>query len=207
MKGKGKKKGKKKSEPVEDVDPAHVVGSFDMCDTTSQFTGLNKGDGECTWVFDNKNLVEKAEEDKNYNDEQCDFADSEFSITVVDGLDDSGRPFVEFTHSTGVHGDYDDTYVGKKQKAKVGRTGIGLVGLTDRERQRLGIFGEEAGITVRRWKASPRHWNRGRRIPMMKLMKVVLLERTNQERHENLRPKRTRKRKKEGFSKNNSNYT
>ncbi|KAJ7770936.1 hypothetical protein DFH07DRAFT_1057984 [Mycena maculata] len=143
-KGKGKKKGKKKSAPVEDLDLAHVVGSFDTCGINSQFIGLEDGDGECTWVFDKKHLVEKAEEDKNYYDEQCDFADSDFSISVVDILDDNGHPFVEFTHSPGMH-DYDVTYVGKKQKAKHAR-GTELEGLTDGERQRLGIFVEEAEI-------------------------------------------------------------
>ncbi|KAJ6574676.1 hypothetical protein B0H19DRAFT_1254349 [Mycena capillaripes] len=110
------KKGKGGS--VKDVDPAHAA-----------------------WTFDHQSIVEEPEEDKNPWDDN-DFCCSRFLISVVDVTDDNGHPFIQFTHSPGMH-EMDVTYIGKKQKKPRKSS---LKGLTDGERQRLGMFVDEEEI-------------------------------------------------------------
>ncbi|KAJ7770927.1 hypothetical protein DFH07DRAFT_938084 [Mycena maculata] len=156
-KGKGDKKGKNKVDPVVDVDPAHVIGSFDTCDIGSAFAGLQGYSyRDCCWIFFKANIVEEDAEDKNSGD-NFDFSHSRFIITVVDVLDDNGHPFIEFTHSPGIH-EQDVTYVGKKQKTNNPRKK--LEGLTDGERQRLGIFVEDTEIRRAALKGKPKFIHR-----------------------------------------------
>jgi hypothetical protein len=136
-----KKKGKGSGSQSKDLDPAHVNGIFDTCGISRAFGGLTEYGG-CSWTFSDDNLAEKPEEEKNSYDDDDDLDGSEFCITVVDVVDDNGHPFIEFTRSQGMH-DGSVTYIGKRQKMKKGAV---LEGLTDGERQRLGIFVEEEEI-------------------------------------------------------------
>ncbi|KAJ7655280.1 hypothetical protein DFH06DRAFT_496909 [Mycena polygramma] len=129
---------------VEDVDPADVKGEWDTCDISSSFIGLSDGYSEASWTFDHENLVEKPEGERN-DDE--DFSESQFMISVVDVIDDNGHPFIQFTHSSGMH-ESEVTYIGKKQGKRPNSLNreVPLEGLTNGERQRLGMFVTEEEI-------------------------------------------------------------
>ncbi|KAJ7124816.1 hypothetical protein C8R43DRAFT_1030837 [Mycena crocata] len=134
--GKGTKKGSKPEGSlanIQDVDPAHIIGSFETCEIGSAFAGLSVHD-DCIWTFDDKNLVKT----EDYGDEH-DFEGSEFFISVVDVVDDNGHPFILFTHVN----DLEVAYVGKKQTSTRKSE---LEGLTAGERQKLGIFVPEDDI-------------------------------------------------------------
>ncbi|KAJ7651982.1 hypothetical protein DFH06DRAFT_1206458 [Mycena polygramma] len=136
------KPSKKKKGKSGKVDPAHVKGEWDTCGVSGSIAGLSKRSGS-SWTFEN--LAEEPDSDEerdSWDDEPEDFSDSHFVISVVDVIDDNGHPFVQFTHSPGMHED-SVTYIGKKQRTSQNAP---LEGLTDGERQRLGMFVTEDEI-------------------------------------------------------------
>ncbi|KAJ6519361.1 hypothetical protein C8R45DRAFT_19384 [Mycena sanguinolenta] len=137
-KGARKKSSKGSEDPrAKDINPAHVKGGFETRNIGSAFVGLT-AHGVSRWTFDATNLVETPDEE-NFGAE-FDFDWSRFFIGVVDVVDDNGYPFLMFIHWPSMH-ESEVTYIGKKQKSV-----LALEGLTDGERQRLGIFVEEGEI-------------------------------------------------------------
>ncbi|KAK7064636.1 hypothetical protein R3P38DRAFT_53131 [Favolaschia claudopus] len=143
-----KKKGAKGTkEKAEEIDPAHVKGVFDTCGISSKFVGLTENDGS-SWTFDSESVVEKGEDSEEEDDDSEDFSFSRFFIGVTEAVDDHGHPFIEFTHSPGMH-EGNVTYIGKKQRPPSKKTPNGprkLEGLTEGERKRLGMFVTEEEI-------------------------------------------------------------
>ncbi|KAJ6501481.1 hypothetical protein C8R47DRAFT_228384 [Mycena vitilis] len=132
-----KKKGKSGK-----VNPAHVKGEWDTCGMSGSIAGLSKRSAS-SWTFENLAEEPDSDEERNsWDDEPEDFSGSHFAISVVDVIDDNGHPFVQFTHSPGMHED-SVTYIGKKQRTPQNAP---LEGLTDGERQRLGMFVTEDEI-------------------------------------------------------------
>ncbi|KAJ7823603.1 hypothetical protein B0H14DRAFT_3469949 [Mycena olivaceomarginata] len=130
-KGKGGKgKGKGTASVAEcDIDPDHVKGKFETSGISRSFVGLSENDdSKCSWTFGGN------------------WDESEFCIGVVDVEDDNGHPFIVFTHSLGADTDYDVSFIGKKQQTPKKLKTSPKEGLTDGERQRLGIFVEEEEI-------------------------------------------------------------
>jgi hypothetical protein len=149
-KGKGGKgKGKGTVSVAEcDIDPDHVKGKFETSGISRSFVGLSENDdSKCSWTFGGSNLIpKKGKRSARDDDDDADWDESEFCIGVVDVEDDNGHPFIVFTHSLGADTDYDVSFIGKKQQTPKKLKTSPKEGLTDGERQRLGIFVEEEEI-------------------------------------------------------------
>ncbi|KAJ7785823.1 hypothetical protein B0H16DRAFT_1488184 [Mycena metata] len=139
------------------LDPADGRGEWQMRGQFCRFTGVD-GDScrftgmelsflnhykEHGWLFSGRNLhyedfsptmLAFMQERAKRRPQPRRFDEMKFFIQVVDVLDDNGYPFVQFTFTPELF-EPRVVYIGKKQPDEQN-----LEGLTDGERQRLGIF-------------------------------------------------------------------
>jgi len=126
--------------------PKNLTGSFRLMDLKGSFTGLEaQSDGDGGQVV-NAWDIDKVDWASGFSTEATYGIDEGHTLEVYEVRDDDGHNFVAFIWDQGYSGcvPHYATCVAKKQRDE-----NALVGLTDSERERLGMYLTEAEIVER----------------------------------------------------------